>query len=295
MAPSWRLRACAAAVAGVRHKRSGDRPRLAAPHALYCRALQQKLVELAEAFAAWCAEQGQRPDSAEARASLNRSTVNETAIAAVWAQPVQSTAISRASQISRIRVSESRPRRLTKTATDTLSTESRLTAERRGIGSDPGSRTASLASPRIVVVHGATRARRKRGIAASRDRTTTGRQPISASSHHHTSPRAGHAFTNGRPPVATMPNRPTRRAPQARSTPTFRRTDVLCNVNASLDRRDERVLDAAQPYLVGPAGLPRRGFATQNGQVVGNTAQQPKDSSLIDHGAPLRQTPCGRE
>ncbi|BBY07090.1 SEC-C metal-binding domain-containing protein [Mycobacterium noviomagense] len=52
------------------------------PHALYCRALQQKLVEFAEAgfpglavapvrvepFTAWCAEQGQRPDSAEARA-----------------------------------------------------------------------------------------------------------------------------------------------------------------------------------------------------------------------------------
>ncbi|SGO59376.1 SEC-C motif domain-containing protein [Mycobacterium tuberculosis] len=51
-------------------------------HPLYCRRMQQKLVEFAEAgfpglavaairvapFAAWCAEQGQEPDSPEARA-----------------------------------------------------------------------------------------------------------------------------------------------------------------------------------------------------------------------------------
>lgn len=64
-----------------------------------------------------------------------------------------------------------------------LSTESRLTALRRTIGSSSGSRTTSLARPRIVVVHGATRARWRRGIAASRDRTTTGRRPISGSLH----------------------------------------------------------------------------------------------------------------
>jgi len=55
-----------------------------------------------------------------------------------------------------------------------------LEAERVGTGSSPGSRTTSLARPRIVVVQGATNARRSRGIAASRDRTTTGRRPISA-------------------------------------------------------------------------------------------------------------------
>jgi hypothetical protein len=49
-----------------------------------------------------------------------------------------------------------------------------LTAERIGIGPEPGSRTTSLASPRMMIVHGATTARRSRGIAASRDRTTTG-------------------------------------------------------------------------------------------------------------------------
>lgn len=52
------------------------------PHALYCRAMQKTLVEYAEAgapglavapvrvapFTAWCAEQGQRPDSPKARA-----------------------------------------------------------------------------------------------------------------------------------------------------------------------------------------------------------------------------------
>lgn len=52
------------------------------PHSLYCRAMQETLVELAEAgaprlvvapvgvapFTAWCAEHGQQPDSSESRA-----------------------------------------------------------------------------------------------------------------------------------------------------------------------------------------------------------------------------------
>ena len=42
---------------------------------------------------------------------------------------------------------------------------SRLTAVRLGTGSSGGSRTTSLARPRTIVVHGATRARRSRGIA----------------------------------------------------------------------------------------------------------------------------------
>jgi hypothetical protein len=61
---------------------------------------------------------------------------------AVWSvrrgHPEQSTATSRAAQMARIRVSASRPSLLTKTETDTLSTESRFTAERRGIGSESG-------------------------------------------------------------------------------------------------------------------------------------------------------------
>lgn len=124
----------------------------------------------------------------------------------------QSTATSRAVQMARIRMSARRPSRFTNTATETLSTESKFTAERRGIGSEPGSRTTSLASPRMVVVQGATSARRSGGIAASRDSTTTGRRPISAISHHHTSPRAGSAVTSLQPPAATTLDRPTRRA-----------------------------------------------------------------------------------
>jgi hypothetical protein len=99
-------------------------------------------------------------------------------IARVSLQWLQSTATSSAAQICRMRWSLSRPMRSTSTPTETLSTESRLTALRRGIGSSPGSRTTSLARPRIVVVHGATSARPSRGIAASRDSTMTGRRAI---------------------------------------------------------------------------------------------------------------------
>ena len=62
--------------------------------------------------------------------------------------------------------------------------------------------------------HGAMRARRRRGIAASRDSTTTGRRPIPGSSHHHTSPRVGVVTT---PPWrrGTRRGRPTRRPRQA--------------------------------------------------------------------------------
>ncbi|MFT6293284.1 MAG: hypothetical protein ACJAR2_003906 [Ilumatobacter sp.] len=107
----------------------------------------------------------------------------------------QSTATSSAWQISRIRMPLSAPIRSTSTAVDTDSVESRFTAQRRPIGSSPGLRTTSLGKPRIVVVHGAMSARRSRGMAASRDRTTTGRRPTSGGSHHHSSPRAGKALT----------------------------------------------------------------------------------------------------
>jgi len=66
-------------------------------------------------------------------------------------QSEQSTATARAARISRMRVSRRRPRRWTRTATETLSTESRFTAERRGTGSSSTSRTTSLTSPLIVV------------------------------------------------------------------------------------------------------------------------------------------------
>ncbi len=123
-------------------------------------------------------------------------------------QPEQSTATARAAQTSRIRVSRNRPNRVTRIPIETLSTESRFTAEARGTGSSPGSGTTSLTSPRIVVVHGATSARRWRGITASRDRTTTGRRPISAISHHQSSPRAGTALKRLTRPVGTTPSHP---------------------------------------------------------------------------------------
>ena len=127
-------------------------------------------------------------------------------------QPEQSTATASAAQISLMRLSASRPRRSTSTATDTLSTESKLTADRRGIGSSMGSRTTSLAKPRIVVVQGATSALCSRGMAASRDKTTTGRLPTSASSHHQTSPRSGSVITKPLQPAEKRRGRPSRPA-----------------------------------------------------------------------------------
>ncbi len=124
----------------------------------------------------------------------------------------QSTAIARAEHTWRILVSLNRPSRSTRTVRDTLSTESRFTAERRGTGSSPGSRTTSLTRPRMVVVHGAISARRCLGMTASRESTTTGRRPISAISHHQTSPRAGSAVTRLLRLAETMTGRPTRPA-----------------------------------------------------------------------------------
>ncbi len=67
-------------------------------------------------------------------------------------QSSQATAIWSAVQSCRIRSSLSRPRRSTSVPIDTLSTESRLTTEMRGIGSSVGSSGTSLGIPRIVVV-----------------------------------------------------------------------------------------------------------------------------------------------
>jgi hypothetical protein len=127
----------------------------------------------------------------------------------------QSTAIANAEQISCILASASRPRRSTSTPTDTLSTESRLTADRLGTGSSPGSSTTSLGSARIVVVHGAISARPRRGMTASRESTTTGRRPISGSSHHHSSPRAGGWLMMRPRHVGMRPDRPRHRPREA--------------------------------------------------------------------------------
>ena len=150
--------------------------------------------------------------SAEGRAHPARRT---TSVAAGRCQPEQATATARAAQISRIRASATRPRRSTRIAIETLSIESRLTAERSGTGSFPGSRRTSLGRFRMLVVHGAMSARRWRGMTASRDKMTTGLRPISGISHHHTSPRAGRSVMRPQPPVGTRPSLPTRRVRRA--------------------------------------------------------------------------------
>ena len=127
-------------------------------------------------------------------------------------QRVHATATASAAQTSSIRPSLRRPTRSTSTSTATLSTESRFTADGRGIGSASGDSRTSLGSPRSVVVHGATIARLSLGIAASLERTTTGRRPMSDSSHHQTSPRAGSAFTTTPRPRETTRDPPTRPA-----------------------------------------------------------------------------------
>lgn len=121
----------------------------------------------------------------------------------------QSMAIDIAEQISRMRSSLSLPRRLVRLPTETLSTESRFTADGRGMGSSLGSSRTSLASPRIVVVQGATRTLRSLGMAGFRERTTTGRRGISGSSHHQTSPLAGKLFTKKMQPRGTTQGHPT--------------------------------------------------------------------------------------
>lgn len=126
------------------------------------------------------------------------------------AQRWQSTATARAAQTCSIRRSLRRPSRSTRTPVDTLSTESRLMADRRGTGSSPGSRTTSLGRSRMVVVQGPISVRRSRGIAASRERTTTGRRPMSGSSHHQTSPRAGTGVTTQQLRHGTTRGLPTR-------------------------------------------------------------------------------------
>ena len=144
------------------------------------------------------------PRQGQQRASRIRSTGLD--------QREQSTATAKASHTWRIRASLNRPSRSTRTPSETLSTESRLIADRRGTGSSPGSSTTSLTSPRMVVVHGAINARLCRGITASRESTTTGRRPISAISHHQTSPRAGSAVTTRQRLAGTRRGHPTRPA-----------------------------------------------------------------------------------
>jgi len=108
---------------------------------------------------------------------------------------IQLTAILNAAHTWRIRSSLRRPIFSTKWEMETLSTESRFTAQRRLMGSSPGSSTTSLGRLRTVDVHGAISERRRRGMAALRDSTTTGLLWMSGSSHHQSSPRSGNRLT----------------------------------------------------------------------------------------------------
>jgi len=110
-----------------------------------------------------------------------------------------------------MRSSLRRPSRSVSVPSETFSIESRLTAERRGMGSISSSRITSLGSRRMLVVHGATSTRPSLGIAASRERTRTGRRAMCGSSHHQTSPREGTSVTKIRPPDGTMQGRPIHR------------------------------------------------------------------------------------
>jgi hypothetical protein len=101
----------------------------------------------------------------------------------------QSVATSRAAQISRIRESLRRPRRSTRSATETDSTESRLTALRLGTGSTPGSSTTSLASPRMVGRRAASAA----SISAARSRARSAANASSISSASLAADRARRA------------------------------------------------------------------------------------------------------
>ena len=66
----------------------------------------------------------------------------------------------------------------------------------------------------MIVVHGATNVRRNRGMAASREITTTGLLWISGSSHHQSSPRSGIEVTRRRHQYETLQGFPTHRIHQ---------------------------------------------------------------------------------
>ena len=173
------------------------------------------------------------PDSAGERSALGWGS----------AYSEQSTATARAAQISRILTSATCPRRSTRIAIETLSTASRLIADRSGIGSSPGSRRTSLARPLMVVVQGAMSARRCRGMTASRDSTTTGRRPISGISHHHISPRAGRFVTRLSRRDGRRPNLPIRlaRREDARRTLSSWRLLRLCDDGPGTQRAPHRL------------------------------------------------------
>jgi hypothetical protein len=152
---------------------------------------------------------------------------------------VQPVAMTRAEQICRIRSGLRQPRREVRMVKATFSTESRLTAVSRDTGSWPGSSSTSLSRPRSVVVHGAIKERRSRGIVMLRDSITTGRRPISGISQHHNSPLCGQVVTKLRHHDGTKQGPPIRRA---------HRADGLHTLRCKPDR--SRVSDGPRPASV---------------------------------------------
>lgn len=178
-------------------------------------------------------------------------------------QPSQATATANAWQISYIRSSLRRPRRSTSVPIETLSTESRFTADGSGTGSSAGSSRTSLARPRIVVVHGPISARPRRGMATSRESTTTGRRPTWGNSHHQISPRAGRVLKNRLPPLETKPSHPTRRWFPAAPCHTRRKPHRFLPLGYELQARQGPLPPIASPErrrvaAVRSSAIPRR-------------------------------------
>ena len=165
-----------------------------------------------------------------------------------------------AAQISRIRPSPNLPRRWVSVPTETLSTESRFTADSRGIGSSPGSSITSLARPRIVVVHGAIECPPKSGnCGVPRRESRRADREIFGSSHHHTSPLAGRSVTRRPPPHETTPSRPIRppRRVDVRRKRRTRRRSELRDVGSPAHREPDPTRPRRLDPTSGSSGSPR--------------------------------------
>ncbi len=69
----------------------------------------------------------------------------------------------------------------------------------------------------------------------------------------------------------------------SRRAPAFRHADVLRNVDACLEGRDERVFHTTQPDGIAPTRRVGSRLLPEDGQVVGDAAKQAQNTALIDH------------
>ena len=153
----------------------------------------------------------------------------------------RSTATESASQTSRMRSSLNRPSRPTRTPTDTLSTESGLTAHRRGTGSVPGSRTPRWESsgwsscpgrpgPAPVAEWRHLDSARPRGGCRCREPRTTRARRVD-----------GGRSRSGRRPSGRTPDRPTHRPRRPGARRTRRRHGRPLPVDAAHERIERPV------------------------------------------------------